>query len=240
MSTQSDRLAHRYLNCFPLEGPGRPCRSEVEAAFRTIIRWTGDNPNRDGLIETPQRMARAYEEYFKGYAEDAKRLQIQEKMTAQIANAIDTVLRPQGVGVVLKAERSATARSRGRSFSAQLPDSAPRGYIPGIAKHSITSTRSPGKIMKCGCLRNSFAASCCDFAFTTVHAPNSLRVSDTPSLSTRFVLPSGEPISTIASLWSATHFCHASIPACSFCLRFASGIALHFSIALGLPRNTTR
>ena len=47
---------------------GRPWRSEVEAAFRTIIRWTGDNPDRDGLIETPQRMARAYEEYFKGYA----------------------------------------------------------------------------------------------------------------------------------------------------------------------------
>ena len=146
----------------------RPSRSEVEAAFRTIIRWTGDDPDRDGLVETPQRMARAYEEYFQGYGEDpeailsktfeeiegydemivlrgirfeshcehhmapiigrayvayipngrvvgisklarivevyAKRLQIQEKMTAQIANAIDNVLQPQGVGVVLKAE----------------------------------------------------------------------------------------------------------------------------------------
>ena len=146
----------------------RPSRSEVEAAFRTIIRWTGEDPQRDGLIETPKRMAKAYEEYFRGYAEDpeailsktfeetegydemivlrgirfeshcehhmapiigrawiayipngrvvgisklarivevyAKRLQIQEKMTAQIANAIDTVLQPQGVGVVLKAE----------------------------------------------------------------------------------------------------------------------------------------
>ena len=142
----------------------RPSRSEVEAAFRTIIRWTGDDPDRDGLAETPSRMARAYEEYFKGYAEDpeailsktfeetegydemivlrgirfeshcehhmapiigrawvayipdgrvvgisklariveayAKRLQIQEKMTAQIANAIDKVLQSQGVGVV--------------------------------------------------------------------------------------------------------------------------------------------
>lgn len=141
--------------------------SEVEAAFRTIIRWTGENPDREGLAETPRRMVRAYEEYFKGYAEDpevilsktfeetegyeemivlrgirfeshcehhmapiigrvgrlhsngrvvgisklariveiyAKRLQIQEKMTAQIANAIDSVLKPQGVGVVLKAE----------------------------------------------------------------------------------------------------------------------------------------
>src|SRR3954454_24738904 len=145
----------------------RPSRSEVEAAFRTIIRWTGDNPDRDGLIETPQRMARAYEEYFKGYAEDpeailsktfeetegydemivlrgirfeshcehhmapiigrawiayipngrvvgisklarvvdvyARRLQIQEKMTAQTANTINDVLKPQGVGVIIKA-----------------------------------------------------------------------------------------------------------------------------------------
>jgi GTP cyclohydrolase I len=146
----------------------RPTRAEVEAAFRTVLRWTGDNPDRDGLHETPARLARAYEEYFSGYGEDpeailsttfeetegydemialrgirfvshcehhvapivgrawvayipngrvvgisklarivdiyAKRLQIQEKMTAQIANAIDTVLQPQGVGVVLKAE----------------------------------------------------------------------------------------------------------------------------------------
>ncbi len=146
----------------------RPSRTEVEAAFRTILRWTGDNPDRDGLKDTPARLARAYEEYFSGYGEDpeailsttfeetegydemitlrgirfvshcehhvapivgrawvayipngrvvgisklariveiyAKRLQIQEKMTAQIANAIDNVLQPQGVGVILKAE----------------------------------------------------------------------------------------------------------------------------------------
>src|SRR5665648_555950 len=145
----------------------RPSRSEVEAAFRTIIRWTGENPDRDGLLETPKRMAKAYEEYFRGYAEDpeailsktfeetegydemivlrgirfeshcehhmapitgkawvayvpsgrvvgisklarvvdayAKRLQIQEKMTAQIANTINDILKPQGVGVILKA-----------------------------------------------------------------------------------------------------------------------------------------
>ena len=146
----------------------KPSRAEVEAAFRTIIRWTGENPDRDGLIDTPARMARAYEEYFAGYDYDpvqylaktfeetdgydemivlrgipfeshcehhlapiigrawvayvptgrvvgisklarvveayAKRLQIQEKMTAQIANVIEDVLRPQGVGVVIKAE----------------------------------------------------------------------------------------------------------------------------------------
>ncbi|MEW5963933.1 MAG: GTP cyclohydrolase I FolE [Pseudomonadota bacterium] len=146
----------------------RPTRTDVEEAIRTIIRWTGEDPRRDGLIETPARVARAYEEYFRGYSEDpetilaktfeeiegydemivlrgirfeshcehhmapiigrawvayipngrvvgisklarvvevySKRLQIQEKMTAQIANTIDKVLQPQGVGVVLKAE----------------------------------------------------------------------------------------------------------------------------------------
>src|SRR5512136_2123494 len=167
MSTQSNRLARDNLHWPQPSVSGQPSRSEVEAAFRTIIRWTGDNPDRDGLIETPARMARAYEEYFKGYAEDpeailsktfeeiegydemivlrgirfeshcehhmapivgqawvayvpsgrvvgisklarvvevyAKRLQIQEKMTAQIANTIGQVLKPQGVGVVIKA-----------------------------------------------------------------------------------------------------------------------------------------
>ncbi len=146
----------------------RPSQEEAEAAVRTLIRWAGDNPNRDGLHETPERVVKAYEEYFRGYDEDpeeilkktfeeiegydemivlrgirfeshcehhmapiigrawvgylpngrvvgisklarvvdayAKRLQIQEKMTAQIANTIDKVLRPQGVAVVIKAE----------------------------------------------------------------------------------------------------------------------------------------
>jgi GTP cyclohydrolase IA len=146
----------------------RPSRAEVEAAFRTIIRWAGDDPDRDGLHETPARVARAYAEFFRGYAVDpdailqktfeeiegydemivlrgirfeshcehhmapivgrawvgyipngrvvgisklarvvdaySKRLQIQEKMTAQIANTIQKVLQPQGVAVVLKAE----------------------------------------------------------------------------------------------------------------------------------------
>ena len=160
--------ATRQSGTVQMPTSGKPSRAEVEAAFRTIIRWTGENPDRDGLVDTPQRMARAYEEYFAGYAYDpvkylsktfeetdgydemivlrgipfeshcehhlapiigrawvayvptgrvvgisklarvveayAKRLQIQEKMTAQIANVIDEVLHPQGVGVVIKAE----------------------------------------------------------------------------------------------------------------------------------------
>ena len=147
--------------------PSRIDGAALEDAFRTLIRWTGDDPGRDGLIETPARMARAFQEHFAGYAQDAaailqktfteidgydemivladipfeshcehhmapiigrvsvgyiprgrvvgisklarvveafaKRLQIQERMTAQIANAIEDALQPQGVGVVIKA-----------------------------------------------------------------------------------------------------------------------------------------
>ena len=145
----------------------KPSRAEVEAAVRTIIRWTGENPERDGLIETPARVTRSFEEFFSGYDQDpveilektfeeiegydemivlrdirfeshcehhmapiigrawvayipsgrvvgisklarvvdvyAKRLQIQEKMTAQIANTLDQVLQPKGVAVVIEA-----------------------------------------------------------------------------------------------------------------------------------------
>jgi GTP cyclohydrolase I len=142
-------------------------RTGVEDAFRTLIRWAGDDPNRDGLRDTPTRMARAFQEHFAGYAQDpavilqktfteiggydemiilagipfeshcehhmapiigrawvghiprgrvvgisklarvveafAKRLQIQERMTAQIADAIEHALQPKGIGVVIKA-----------------------------------------------------------------------------------------------------------------------------------------
>jgi len=150
-----------------LNHSGKPDRAQVEAAVRTIIRWTGDDPERSGLIETPARVARALEEAFVGYDQDpaailrrsfdetegydemvtlrgvrfeshcehhlapiigrvwvayvpsdrvvgisklariveayAKRLQIQERLTAQIANTIEDVLRPRGVGVLIKA-----------------------------------------------------------------------------------------------------------------------------------------
>ncbi|WP_404382604.1 GTP cyclohydrolase I FolE [Caenispirillum salinarum] len=146
---------------------GRPSREQAEAAIRTLLRWAGDDPTREGLIDTPARVARAYEEFFAGYGEDpedilrrtfeetdgydemvllrdirieshcehhmvpiigkahiaylpdrrvvgisklarvveiyAKRLQIQEKLTAQIANAINDVLQPKGVAVVMEA-----------------------------------------------------------------------------------------------------------------------------------------
>jgi GTP cyclohydrolase IA len=145
----------------------RPSRAEAEQAVRTLLRWAGDDPTREGLLGTPGRVARAFEEWFAGYERDpvdylqrtfeevenydemvvlrdirfeshcehhlapiigrahigylpsgrvvgisklarvvelyAKRLQIQEKMTAQIANSIEEVLQPEGVAVVLEA-----------------------------------------------------------------------------------------------------------------------------------------
>jgi GTP cyclohydrolase I len=145
----------------------RPSRAEAEAAVRTLLRWAGDDPAREGLLDTPARVVRAYEEWFAGYSIDpedflrrtfeetdgydemvvlrdigfesfcehhvapiigrahiaylphkrvvgisklarvieaySKRLQIQEKMTAQIANTINDVLSPRGVAVVIEA-----------------------------------------------------------------------------------------------------------------------------------------
>lgn len=142
-------------------------RAEAERAVRTLIKWAGDDPDREGLLDTPARVVRAFEEYFQGYNADpqeilqrtfeevegydemvllkdirfeshcehhmapiigkahvaylpknrvvgisklarvvelyAQRLQIQEKMTAQIANAINDVLQPLGVAVVIDA-----------------------------------------------------------------------------------------------------------------------------------------
>ena len=144
-----------------------PSQAEAEEAVRTLIRWAGDDPSREGLLETPHRVVRAYKEFFQGYALDpvqvlkrtfeetdgydemivlkdtrfeshcehhiapiighahiaylpkkrvvgisklarlldvyAKRLQIQEKLTAQIANTLDEVLQPRGVAVVIDA-----------------------------------------------------------------------------------------------------------------------------------------
>ncbi len=148
--------------------PARPSQAEAEAAVRTLLRWAGDDPDREGLLETPARVARAYREWFRGYDEDpvemlqrtfeevegydemvtlkdirfesycehhlapiigrahvayiptdrvvgisklarlvdafAKRLQVQEKMTVQIASTLLEVLKPKGVGVVVEGE----------------------------------------------------------------------------------------------------------------------------------------
>ena len=155
-----------------VEAP-RPTREEAEQAVRTLLLWAGDNPEREGLLDTPARVAKAYEELFSGYRADiedvlgrtfeevggyddmvlvrdisffshcehhmlpvmgkahvaylpkgrvlglskiarivdvfAKRLQTQENMTAQIAQAIDETLLPRGVAVFLEAEHMCMA-----------------------------------------------------------------------------------------------------------------------------------
>jgi GTP cyclohydrolase I len=151
----------------PLPQVQRPSRAEAEAAVRTLLLWAGDDPTREGLKDTPARVARAFEDWFSGYANDpqaylartfeevhgydemvvlrdirfeshcehhlapiigrvhvgylpdakvvgisklarvvdayARRLQVQEKMNAQIANCIQHVLEPKGVAVVIEA-----------------------------------------------------------------------------------------------------------------------------------------
>jgi GTP cyclohydrolase I len=151
----------------PQPGESRPSREQAESAVRTLLRWAGDDPNREGLRDTPARVARAYDDWFSGYADDpviflqrtfeevegydemvvlrdirfeshcehhlapiigrahvgylparkvvgisklarvvdayARRLQVQEKMNAQIANCIQQVLEPKGVAVVIEA-----------------------------------------------------------------------------------------------------------------------------------------
>jgi GTP cyclohydrolase I len=148
----------------------KPSQAEAEAAVRTLLRWAGDDPDREGLLDTPKRVVKSYRELFSGYEVEpraylertfeevggydelvilrdipfvsfcehhmlpvvgkahvgylptdrvvgisklarvvhgfARRLQIQEKLTAEIAKAIDEVLKPQGVGVVIEAEHS--------------------------------------------------------------------------------------------------------------------------------------
>ncbi|MBC92671.1 MAG: GTP cyclohydrolase I FolE [Rhodospirillaceae bacterium] len=145
-----------------------PTREEAEKAVRTLLEWAGDNPNREGLRDTPKRVVQAYKEFFAGYGQDpvdylqrtfeevegydelvllrdirlesfcehhlapiigkihigylpnhrvvgisklarvseaySKRLQIQEKLTAEIAKCIEDVLQPKGVAVVIEAE----------------------------------------------------------------------------------------------------------------------------------------
>jgi GTP cyclohydrolase I len=125
--------AERDARLLRADGDEKPSRAEAEAAVRTLLRWAGDDPDREGLLDTPSRVTRGYEEWFSGYATDppilgrvhvgylphrrvvgisklarvveayARRLQIQEKLTAQIANTIQDVLRPRGVAVVIEA-----------------------------------------------------------------------------------------------------------------------------------------
>jgi len=170
MDEQPLVMAEESLPWIPGAAARRPTAQEAEAAVRTLIRWAGDDPEREGLLDTPGRVVRSYRELFAGYDVDpraylertfqevggydelvilkdirfvsfcehhmlpvigkahvgylpndrvvgisklarvvngfARRLQIQEKMTAEIANAIQDILQPKGVGVVVEASHS--------------------------------------------------------------------------------------------------------------------------------------
>ena len=161
-------ISPERLSMAPANISIRPTREEAEAAVRTLLLWAGDDPDREGLQGTPDRVVRSYEEFFAGYQVDplvllqrtfeetdgydeivllrdirlesycehhvvpiigrahvaylphrrvvgisklarvveayAKRLQIQEKLTAQIANTINEVLQPRGVAVIIEAQ----------------------------------------------------------------------------------------------------------------------------------------
>jgi GTP cyclohydrolase IA len=180
-------------------------QAEVEQAVRTLIRWAGDDPDREGLLDTPSRVARAYKEWFAGYAEDpaefllrtfeevsgydepillrdipfrsccehhmapitgvahigylpatrvvgisklvrvvesyARRLQIQERMTAEIAHLIQDALQPRGVAVAIEATHACMS-SR------------------GVGKHgvSMVTWRMLGAFKQDPTLRNEFRA----------------------------------------------------------------------------------
>ena len=173
--------------------PARPDQAEAEEAVRVLLRWAGEDPGREGLLDTPARVARSYRELFAGYDTDpreylervfeevggydelivlrdirfvsfcehhmlpvvgrahvgylptnrvvgisklarvvhgfARRFQIQEKMTAQIAMAIDEVLQPQGVGVVVEAEHSCMTLRGVNTPGASLTTSRLMGVI---------------------------------------------------------------------------------------------------------------
>jgi GTP cyclohydrolase IA len=68
----------------------RPTREEAEAAVRTLIRWAGDNPEREGLVDTPRRVVKAYEELFGGYREDARA--VLDRVFEEVAGYDDMVL----------------------------------------------------------------------------------------------------------------------------------------------------
>ena len=170
-----------------------PTQADAEAAVRTLIRWAGDDPDREGLLDTPARVARSYRELFSGYDNDpraylertfeevggydelvvlsdirvvsfcehhmlpvvgrahvgylptnrvvgisklarvvqgfSRRLQIQEKLTAEIAEAIHEVLAPQGVGVVIEAEHSCMTLRGVRTPGSNLTTSRMMGVL---------------------------------------------------------------------------------------------------------------
>jgi len=171
----------------------KPTKEEAKEAVKTLIKWAGDDPTREGLLETPNRVAKSYQDFFSGYNEDpreilskkfrevegydemivlkdirleshcehhmvpfigkahvgylpnnkivglsklarvvelfSKRLQIQEKLTAQIANTIDEILKPKGVGVIIEASHLCIATRGVRKETSRMVTSRMLGLF---------------------------------------------------------------------------------------------------------------
>ena len=171
----------------------KPTKEEAKEAVKTLIKWAGDDPTREGLLETPNRVAKSYQDFFSGYDEDpreilskkfrevegydemivlkdirleshcehhmvpfigkahvgylpnnkivglsklarvvelfSKRLQIQEKLTAQIANTIDEILKPKGVGVIIEASHLCIATRGVRKETSRMVTSRMLGLF---------------------------------------------------------------------------------------------------------------
>ena len=105
---------------------GKPDRADVEAAFRTIIRWTGDDPERDGLIETPARATRAFEEFFAGYGQDPVLLL---QKTFEEIEGYDEMIVLRGIRFESHCEHH-LAPIVGRAWVAYVPS----GRVVGISK----------------------------------------------------------------------------------------------------------
>jgi len=172
---------------------GKPTQEQAEEAVRVLLEWAGEDPTREGLIDTPKRVAKSYRELFSGYDVDprqylertfeevggydelivlsdiplvsfcehhmlpvigrahvgylpsdrvvgisklarvvhgfGRRLQIQEKLTAEIADAIQDILKPQGVGVVIEAEHSCMTLRGVNTLGSKLTTSRLRGVV---------------------------------------------------------------------------------------------------------------
>jgi GTP cyclohydrolase I len=109
-----------------LHHSGRPDRAEVEAAVRTILRWTGEDPERDGLIETPARVTRALEESFIGYGQDPAA--ILQKSFDEV-EGYDEMIVLRGVRFESQCEHH-MAPILGRAWVAYVPS----GRVLGISK----------------------------------------------------------------------------------------------------------
>jgi GTP cyclohydrolase IA len=125
MSVSSNLHALRRAEA-PQSEVQKPSRAEVEAAVRTIIRWTGEDPERDGLIETPARVTRSFEEFFSGYGQDP--VEILEKTFEEI-EGYDEMIVLRDIRFESHCEHH-MAPIVGRAWVAYIPN----GRVVGISK----------------------------------------------------------------------------------------------------------